>query len=272
MLNEQELSLKFKLDGHQIPYLLKAHELVNLEGKHVLEVGGCIPQELALTELGAKQWIANEYLDYWSEIGSPLPTKDIFPISKSIYQKHLAYAILTGAIEDVPESYFNKFDVVLSIAAFEHIGKFPEAIEKMYRTLKRGGKLISIFAPLWSSHDGHHLPSVYDESGDEYSFSNNPLPPWGHLTMSRAEMYEHLTRKHSREFSQRVIYYVLNSNHINRYFFNDYEKIINESKFSRKSITPIFPREIPPEIQNDLHRRYGPQDFVHNGMLVILEK
>ncbi len=272
MSREKELSQKFKLEGHQIPYLLKAHELVNFQDKVVLEVGGCIPADLALMELGAKQWVANEYLDYWSEIGVPLPTPDIYSIKDSLYQKNLPYSILTGAIEDLPESYFNKFDAIVSIAAFEHIGKFPEALDRMYRALKRGGKLISIFAPLWSSHDGHHLPSIYDEFGDEYSFSNNPLPPWGHLYMSRIEMYEHLILKHSREFSCKVLYYVFNSNHINRYFFDDFKKIIEESNFSNISITPIFPKQIPDDVHNLLIQKYGTQNYTHNGMLLVLEK
>lgn len=272
MSREQELSEKYKLDGHQIPYLLKAHELVNFQGKTVLEVGGCIPPELALTDLGAKQWIANEYLDYWSEIGAPLPTQDIYSITGSIYQKNIPYAILTGAIEELPESYFNKFDAILSIAAFEHIAKFPEALERMYKALKRGGKLISIFAPIWSSHDGHHLPSIFDENGDEFSFSNNPLPPWGHLYMSRTEIYDYLRMNHSREFSRKVMYYIFNSNHLNRYFFNDFQKFIEDSNFLHKSITPIFPREVPTDVLNKLTQKHGDQNFTHNGMLIILEK
>lgn len=272
MSREQELTHRFKLDGHQIPYLLKAHELVNFQGKNVLEVGGSIPADLALTEMGAHQWVANEYLDYWTEIGAPLPTNDIFEISGAVYQKHLPYSVLTGAIENLPESYFNKFDVVFSIAAFEHIGKFPEALDRMYRSLKRGGTLVSIFAPIWSSHDGHHLPSVFNEDGDEFSFSNNPLPPWGHLYMSREEMYDYLSEKYSQDFSRKVMYYIFNSNHINRYFFKDFEKFIRESKFTSKSITPLFPREIPDQVHETLIRKFGHQDYAHNGMLVLLKK
>lgn len=273
MLSEENLKVKYEIFDHKIPYLLKANQEISLFGKSVLEVGGSLPEKLVIEDIGAKQWTAIEEIDYWTEIAAEIPTENILPIEMAKYKSTNKYQILTGGIENLPESFYQKFDVVFSIATFEHIAKLPDALDKMYKALKPGGKVFSLFSPIWSAHDGHHLTDVYDEHGNFYYFGKSPIPPWGHLLMKPMEMYDYLiNQKHSRSFANKVIYYIYNSNHINRFMFEDYINIVNRTYFSKKSITPFFESQIPDDIQKKLIGKFGAQNFTSNGMLILLER
>jgi len=272
LITEQEIIEKYKLENYHASYLLKAHELVDFSNKNVLEVGGSLPQELVINELCVSQWIGNEELSYYGEIKHAAPTNTSHEISKSTYRKNIKYSSVAGGIEDLNETYYGVFDVVFSIAAFEHINKFPEAIDKMYKALKPGGKLISIFSPLWSSFSGHHLPNIYDQDGVVFNFENSPIPPWSHLYMSRHEMYEYLMGKFDREFSAKVLYYIFNSNHINRYFLDDFVSVVNLSRFKKNNIIKIFPSSVPEDVATILTKKYGDLDFSHQGLMMLLEK
>lgn len=179
MLTKEEIENKFKLNNYQISYMLKAHELVDFKGKKVLEVGGSLPQGLVIDELGCIQWVGNEELSYYSESGYNAPI--VSQNSISSYDSHIEYTTIAGGIEDLNNTYYGMFDVVFSMAAFEHINKFPEALDKIYLALKPGGKLVSIFSPIWSSCAGHHLPEIKNADGLLYDFGNSPIPPWSHL-------------------------------------------------------------------------------------------
>lgn len=272
MNNLEHLKEKYNLANHQIPFFLQGNQLLDFKGKRVLEVGGSLPKELVIDVFGSDQWIGNEQLEYWDEIGENHPTTEIREIKGSSYLSGQRYSILAGNIEDIPASFDGKFDVVFSIAAFEHIAKLPIALDAMHRSLKSGGKLFTIFSPVWSSHDGHHLPDLIDEYGTKYNFANSPIPPWGHLYMTRAELYSYLRNKHSKNFSDTLLYYFYNSPHINRYFFSDYVTLINKSLFSSIEIMPLFPTQIPSDVAERLERKYGMQDFTHNGMMLLLTK
>lgn len=272
ILTESELKNKYNLPNYHVPFLLKANELLDFRNKKVLEVGGSLPRDLVIGELQASQWVGIEQLDYWQEIQAANPTTSTQSIQFSNYDSIGNYQILTGSIEDIPQSFYQEFDIVFSIATFDHIHKLPAALDQMYKCLKVNGKLFSLFSPIWSAHDGHHLPNSYTENGEKFNFSNNPIPPWGHLLMRPMEIYDLLVSKFDRKFAQEVVYYIFQSNHINRYFFKDYTDVIERSKFQKKDIHPLFPMEIPNMIQEALIKKYGDQDFSHNGMLALLHK
>ena len=275
MLSQGDLEHKYKLNSYQISYLLKAHELVNFNNKIVLEVGGSLPQKLVTNELLVSQWIGNEELSYYSESGYNSPSVIENSIVNSEYNSNVKYSTIAGGIEELNESYFGVFDIVFSIAAFEHINKFPEALEIIYLALKPGGKLITIFSPIWSSCVGHHLPQIIDSQEKEYDFGNSPLPPWGHLLMNRIELYDFLLSKFDKNFINKILYYVFNSSHINRYFLDDFIDLIHLSKFIKSDkniIHPIFPIVVPKDIETVLKNKYGNRDFSNQGLFLLLEK
>ena len=166
------------------------------------------------------------------------------------------------------------FDVVFSIAAFEHIAKLPQALDKMFQALRPGGRLFSLFSPIWSAHDGHHLPEMQDAAGRHHNFGHSPIPPWGHLLMRPMELFDHLVGAgHDRAFAHDVVYYVYSSNHLNRFFLEDFLAIVRRSEFSVVQTTPIFPVPVPPETQARLEMLHpGRTDFSHDGLLLVLER
>jgi len=152
--------------SYHVPYALQAEELVGLRGKRVLEVGGSLPEGFARDALGAAQWIAVEEMSYWGALPSlsdgSRPAE--VPIRRLVEGTNPAdlrtYEVLNGDVEDLPAGLEGHFDLVFSIAAFEHILRMSLAPDRMRAPLRSGGWLCTLFSPIWSAHDGHHLPMV----------------------------------------------------------------------------------------------------------------
>lgn len=277
----EQLQQKYGLSYH-INFAALAQQLVGLADKRVLEVGGSLPGGLVLEDLGAHQWLALEEPDYWDEtlstglvLGTPPPMTGQRKRFKDAVPEQLdRHNLLYGRIEDLPEALHGHFDVVFSIAAFEHIHKLPQALDKMYAALKPGGKLFSLFSPVWSAHDGHHLPEIMDGAGNKYNFGKSPIPPWGHLLMRPMEMYDYLLSVNcDKEFAREVVYYVYSSNHINRFFLDDFVEIVGRSDFKVVQATPVFPVPVPADVQAKLETLYaGRKNFSNDGLLLVLER
>jgi hypothetical protein len=274
----QELQRKYGLSYH-VPYALRAQELVGFQKKRVLEVGGSLPKDFVLGELGAEQWIAVEDLSYWQEQpdqggGSPPATTLDRTLAAIDHQESLPkYAVLSGRIEELPMTLYGQFDMVFSVAAFEHILFFPLALDRMYAALRSGGRLFTMFSPLWSAYDGHHLPNIIDKSGKKMGFHNSPIPPWGHLLMRPPSLLHHLLQHTDFETSARIVYYTYHSSHINRLFSEDYVAYIRASPFVIESLVPTFFVDVPNNINDELKRLYpGREHFANNGILAVLRK
>jgi SAM-dependent methyltransferase len=277
----EELKRKYALSYH-IHFAALAQQRVGLADKRVLEVGGNLPSGLVLDDLGAQQWLALEEPEYWNEtlstglvLGTPPPLtgqrRRFQDATPDTLERH---SLLYGRIEDLPDAMRDHFDVVFSIAAFEHIAKLPQAMDKMFHALRPGGRLFSLFSPIWSAHDGHHLPQIQDLAGNQYHFGNSPIPPWGHLLMRPMELFDHLIGVGcDKAFAREVVYYVYSSNHLNRFFLEDFLQIVRRSDFKVVEVTPVFPRPVPPAIQARLEQLHpGRSDFSHNGVLLVLER
>ncbi|MFT3856688.1 MAG: class I SAM-dependent methyltransferase [Aquabacterium sp.] len=277
----ERLKQQYGLSYH-INFVAMAEQLVGMADKRVLEVGGSLPSGLVLDELGVNQWVALEEPDYWDEtlstglvLGTPPELKGQRKFFKDATPQDLGrHNLLYGRIENLPDALHGHFDMVFSIAAFEHIHKLPQALDKMFSALRPGGRLFSMFSPVWSAHDGHHLPEIMDKDGRSHNFGNSPIPPWGHLLMRPTELYDHLLKATGdRRFAQEVVYYVYNSNHINRFFLEDFVEMIGRSPFKPVQVSPMFPMNVPAEIQSRLEAMYpGRKNFSHNGLLVVLER
>lgn len=277
----EQLKQKYGLSYH-INFAVLAQQLVGLADKRVLEVGGSLPPGLVLEDLGAQQWMALEEPDYWDEtlstglvLGTPPPmTGQRHRLQDATPEQLDRHNLRYGRIEDLPPALHGYFDRVFSIAAFEHIHKLPQALDKMYAALRPGGRLFSLFSPIWSAHDGHHLPEIKDAVGNQYNFGRSPIPPWGHLLMRPMEMYDHLIGTGcDLAFARDVVYYVYTSNHINRFFLEDYLAIVARSDFKVEQATPIFPAQVPAEVQARLETLHpSRKDFSHDGLLLVLSR
>ena len=278
----QKCQSKFDLSYH-VDFAHICQQLVGFENKDVLEVGGSLPADFVFDYLGVKSWTGIETPDYEEslrETGGITHKGTIIANIQNIYNckfennsQQNKYNFFLENIEDLPEKYYNKYNLIFSIATFEHIHKLPSALNKMFLALKPGGKLFSLFSPVWSAHDGHHLPQIVDKNGNKYDFGNSPIPPWGHLLMSRGEMTEYLYQKLDKQTADRIVYYVYQSNHINRFFTEDYIDAIEQSLFTINKLDLIFKVPIDSAIEQKLKiMNPGRTEFANNGILLVLEK
>jgi glycosyltransferase involved in cell wall biosynthesis/SAM-dependent methyltransferase len=278
--NISECQAKFNLSYH-VPFAHWCQQLVGFEGKDVLEVGGSLPKEFVLDYLNVKSWSALEAPDfevYLDRVASAAEGSKLGKVDYSAFgftERELSnYNFFAGYIEELPPAYYQKYDLIFSIAAFEHIHKFPLALEKMFLALKPGGQLFSIFTPIWSAHDGHHLPPITEPNqGKTFNFQNSPIPPWGHLLMRPPELCRYLYQHTDKETADAITHYVYNSPHINRFFTEDYVEFINQSSFIVKRLEPIGLSKIANNTQQTLEKLYpGRTQFANNGILAVLEK
>ena len=267
------LQEKYNLTYH-VPYALAAEQRIGLRGKRVLEIGGSLPRNFVLDELGAEKWIAIEEMGYYEEIRFDLKREDIFNLPDVSNVDQLGdYAVVSGRAEQLTSAFSEEFDAIFSIAAFEHIDRLPAALSRMHQALKPGGRLFTMFSPIWSAHDGHHLHGVTDKKGNVFSFGNSPIPPWGHLLMRPPQMYEHLLSYTVEEAAAEIVYHVYNSPAINRLFTEDYVEYFKSSPFKIDTIMATFLKKPSEDIERRLQTLFpGRQNFANNGLLVVLSR
>jgi SAM-dependent methyltransferase len=250
-----------------------------VKGKIVLEIGGsCFPRKLLFSTLGAKKWVCIDYLKNWGKdfevnrlnelLDNSGKTNDFLVFSLDNAENNLNacdYLKFHGDATYIPESFYGKFDIVVSTNAFEHILTLPQVIEKIYRCLKRGGKLFTGFGPIWSCAVGHHYAGgKYDRvlQKTDISFNNiekDGVPPFIHLLKNEKETREYFADK-SLPFGQMQIdclcKWSYHTDEINRLFFEDYEEIMANSKFKSYKIIASCIEKSTDELLEELCRKY----------------
>ena len=150
----KECQEKFNLTYH-VPYAVQCLNAVGFTDKDVLEVGGSLPPEFTFDYLKVSSWTALETPEYEKALNDAggLTHKGTLLFSNAIEVKkgfgpvrENRYNFFLANIEEMPDTHFGQYDLVFSIATFEHIHKFPQALNKMYHALRSGGKLFSLFS------------------------------------------------------------------------------------------------------------------------------
>lgn len=187
------------------------------------------------------------------------------------------FRIISGDINtfDYPDEYF---DGIITMATFEHINNLDQALVNMKRLLKPGGKLVSIFNPIWTSVIGHHYNFWLQEE-------NKLLPPWGHLWMTEDEMNSYLVeeKKLEPEKARIICYKVYHDGIINRLSRKElYDALIKSGFIIRECREQLaFNRgrpfgetdnELTESIFCKLRDRYSLADLGVYGFTVFLEK
>jgi SAM-dependent methyltransferase len=268
---------EYNLAG-QPDFLLEMNRHCSLEGKRVLEVGGSnLPKPLLFDVLRVRQWISvdrvyPENRQYWP---SQYKHTGVIPISEDIDYRVLdQHVILDGGIEKLPASFAGQFDAVISMDAFEHIPKFATMLDRTYDALRPGGRMLSMYSVIWSSHFGHHLWGVTDRAGNTYYIESSPIPKWGHLLMRPPEMYRFLLNHTDPQAADEIVYHVYHSEILNRLFYEDYQAYFAGSRFENVELKKFMPDVHPDaETQKTLEQLYpGRKEFAAMGMLAICEK
>ncbi len=279
-ISRQDIRTRFGLQEYHLLSMEACNALGSLRGQRVLEIGGSLPKGLVLDILQAKQWISIEDFDYWNEIASDAQSTRPNQIDCKFAdapppQSLPAHSVLRGKIEDLPATFSGQFDRIFSVACFEHIHNLGYALEKMHESLKSEGNLFSIFSPIWSAHNGNHLPLVTDQKGSSFSFEEgkSPLFPWAHLMFSPPEMFQFLIKHTDSATAGKMVYYIYHSPHINRLFCEDYISYFNHSKFSKLDYGEVDVHPVDPIIIDRLKQRHPPYEkFTNNGMVISLGK
>ena len=266
---------------YQLDFLKIIDSLHPLKGLRVMEIGGSnLPRALVLDELGAKQWICVDDLKNFV-LDTPTKTRVMNDAMRDHYNTTATftdddtneeilsndYAIIDSDICHL--DIFDHFDAVVSIAAFEHISKFGGLLDRTYNALRSEGHLISLFQPIWSCVNGHHLGGAKDKAGHEYDFGSGIVPHWGHLLMTPPQMRCDLLTKTDADCADDIVSKVYNSPSINRLFFEDYVDYVNASRFRIKKITPLGQRVVPEQVQAALEAAHpGRTCFDANTILI----
>lgn len=133
----RECQSKFNLSYH-VNYANICQDLVGFENLDVLEVGGSLPPDFVFDYLGAKSWTAIETPSYAESLeqasgithkGTIISNIENATELKFRTRQNQRYSFYLENIEDLPEEYFEQFDLIFSIATFEHIHKGSPAHE-----------------------------------------------------------------------------------------------------------------------------------------------
>ena len=224
---------------YQYQELIQFHVRTDLRGKSLLEIGGSLPNDLLFEHLGIESYINIESPDYIeAESGSAYSSKHgdherrqtIFCNAEEIGKKV------------IPES----IDNIFSVACFEHIYDLPAALEACHTCSKKGGRLYSFFAPIYSRIDeGDHGVIPQHEK-----FPEKPIGL--HLLSSEDQRKKLIDAgitdpKEIQDFLGRV-----NFDRVpNRLLYEDYERICTESPYcvleldrhDAYNISKRFPRQ-----------------------------
>ena len=120
----------------------------------------------------------------------------------------------------------DSFDVVCSLATFEHLPDLTAAFGEINRVLAPGGLLIAKWSPIWSGFDGHHFGPILSGPGDA------PIAlPWAHLMFDRESLPGYLvhgegfTHERAEDAADRIY----GSTWLNRYTVHEYRAVITQS-------------------------------------------
>jgi len=175
----------------------------------------------------------------------------------------------------------SSIDICISLAAFEHFHDLPGALREINRVLKPGGLLYTEFGPIYSGCWGHHL--WIRHNGKDYTYINNPLPPFCHLLMTEESLRQYCINSlgHSSDLANKIADYVFNSEEQNKMYFEDYERITRDCPldvlmFSGLQSIP-YKQEYKPEnyalLFDSLRKKYpNNYGFCYNAISMLLIK
>ena len=117
----------------------------------------------------------------------------------------------------------DSFDVICSLATFEHLADLGAAFGEINRVLMPGGFLIAKWSPIWSGFDGHHFGPRLSGGTD------TPIAlPWAHLMFDRESLPGYLARGEgfSHETAENAAERIYGSTWLNRRTVHEYRSVI----------------------------------------------
>jgi SAM-dependent methyltransferase len=157
-----------------------------------------------------------------------------------------------------------QFDAILSLSVLEHLTPLQSAFHEMSRIVRNGGEMLHMFGPSWSCAYGHHIyanPNIA-----LLNFSLWQMPAHIHLLCSRDEIKTHYLKSGLSEKDVTSVYHwFFETDIINRVFFDDYMKTIQEANLQINEMEFMHNR-LPLEHIKILRSKYpGYMDFSTYG-------
>lgn len=203
-------------------YLSYAQATVGLRGKNVLEIGGSTPPKF-LQSYGIKSWDC---------VNLNSQAVDAFNKQRQELKLDNVTAIAFDATKFQPQK---QYDVVYSINAFEHIRPLSGSFDVIQAALRPGGRVFTLFGPIWSCDVGHHL-SIMTEKGELMHFQDGVLDPWEHLTGTRESIHRKLMTRFGKEAADRAVEFIYDYPDLNRLCERDYFQILQDAR----ELSPIL--------------------------------
>jgi 2-polyprenyl-3-methyl-5-hydroxy-6-metoxy-1,4-benzoquinol methylase len=247
---------------YQMRFINSLLETIDLKGKRVLEIGGSqFPNELVFQDLGAEKWVCLDkpwitHFEQWSE---HYAQNKLYAFSEISLLEGLAkhdYLIFNERVEGSGEDFSGVFDVCISLCAFEHIENLLSTMHIIHRSLKPCGEFFTQFGPIWSSVGGSHF-----WVNEELNFNKRgPIPDHAHLLLSYPQILDIFLGMFDLPEAEAHAYNLFSGTRcgVNRYFYEDYERIMEMSKFSDYKVTASVTTPTDQESMKLLEKRYAP--------------
>lgn len=264
---------RYAVEQYQIDSLIRMTALHEFRGKRVLEIGGSnLPVELTRGCLDAKQWVCVDNMptafDH-AKSAAHYAHHTIQKLTPASKLNSLHYIIFDGKIEEIPDSFHDKFDLVVSFCAFEHFTHPEIILDVVKKCLKKGGSLLSYFGPIFSCACGHHCWVNKTLNFNDYTH----LPKFCHLLMTPDELEKHLLSFYPLETVKQAINQIYYSDRVNRFHYEDYVKFFENAGFLECTVGSGYEEPVEEDILREVSKKY-PQysNFTTYSILVSLKK
>jgi len=197
------------LRDYQAKFLAEEMLPLDLAGKRLLEVGageGALCRHLASSVPTLREIVA-------------------LNVEPAAAQHGRNWSIVTMDAREL-EFADESFDVVYSLATFEHIDDLGVAFSQMRRVLRPGGQLVSVWSPLWNGFSGHHFgPTMSHEHHRAIAL------PWAHHILGSGRLADYLATGEgfTQDQAEAAVEFIFGSPWLNRLSYGDYRTIIGES-------------------------------------------
>lgn len=139
----------YNLMNYQIDFFNELCSRVEVKNKKILEIGGSnMPNQLIIDKLGVKNWVSVDkpwqvHLDVWKTHYKSIPQFNFLDhgnVDETLSKYR--YVIYNEYAENIPDSFFEQFDVCISNCSFEHINNLVTVLNRIYNSLKKVGNFI----------------------------------------------------------------------------------------------------------------------------------
>lgn len=136
-------------------------------------------------------------------------------------------------------------DAVFGLNILEHLHDFSDVLRSIFEALRPGGCCYLHGYPIWTSSFGHH--AIANAGYEHLDFGNAacPIPPWGHLYMSREELAAHLAGQGlPQNVAATFLDWVFDTQDISRRTRRQILRDVEESPFLSSEIFEVYDQTV----------------------------